>query len=292
MAAGVSAEAPTIRWPIQEPGPGTHFWDAQVLKGLRHAGAQLRYEHFSQPWGTRVLLAELADGREVAFDTHDSDEIVEEAADRSLVYFKFQYANEGYGRENVVPGGYTLANDVAYRYLPFLRRLRALRRFRHDVYARFGMSRGSEEIRREAVERLAEREDFRFEGGLFRYPGGPPKVPYRRHLVDVARTKVCVDMPGGGDFCTRLVDAFAVGSCVVARPHGVRLPEPLVDGVQLVYCRADLSDLGDVCAELVRDDERREQIARNGRDYFDRHLHRRRLGEYYVAVLENANGPR
>lgn len=288
----MSAEAPAIRWPIQEPGPGTHFWDAQVLKGLREAGAQLRYEDFDQPWGTRVLLAELPDGGVVAFDTHDSHEIVEEAAARSHVYFKFQYANEGYGRENVVPGGYTLANDVAYRYLPFLRRLRALRRFRHDVYGRFGMGRGSEEVRREAVELLAARNDFRFEGGLFRFPGGPPKVPYRRHLVDVARAKVCVDMPGGGDLCTRLVDAFAVGSCVVARPHGVRLPEPLVDGVHLVYCRADLSDLADVCAELVHDDERRERIARNARAYFDNHLHRRRLGEYYVATLQNANGPR
>jgi hypothetical protein len=293
----VSGSRLTIRWPIVEPGPGRHYWDAQLLEGLKAAGVGLQFDHLPQPFDTRVLLAEVVDGDgrdpwPIAVDTHDSAEIVEAAADRARLYFKFQFAEDGYGRSDVVPGGYTLANEVAYRYLPLMRALRRRRWFRHDVYGRFGMDRGSAEIRRRAVELLSARDDIRFEGGLFRYPGGPAKVPYRRHLFDIARAKVCVDLPGGGDLCTRLVDAFAIGACVVAPPHRARLPVPLEPGVHLVHCARDLSDLGEVCAELVRDEERRERIARNARDYFDRHLHRRRLGEYYVATLQNANGPR
>jgi hypothetical protein len=287
----------TIRWPIVEPGPGKHFWDAQLLAGLRAAGAQIEFRELPQPFGTRVLLAQVvgagtAVADEIAVDTHDSSEIVDEAAERALVYFKFQYADSGYANAKVAPGGYTLANNSAYRYLPLLRALRSLRRFSFDVYGRFGLDRGSAELRRAAVELLSSRTDFQFEGSLFRYPGGPAKMPYRRYLFELARAKVCVDLPGGGDLCTRLVDALAIGACVVGPPHRARLPVPLVDGTHVVRCLPDLSDLADVCAELVDDDEARERIGRNARDYFDRHLHRHRLGEYYLSRLAVARRAR
>ncbi|HXY84304.1 MAG TPA: glycosyltransferase [Gaiellaceae bacterium] len=92
-------------------------------------------------------------------------------------------------------------------------------------------------------------------------------------------------MPGGGDLCNRLVDYLAVGGCVVNPPPRVRLPVPLVDDVHLVHCRRDLSDLGDVCAQLVADDARREEIARNACRFFDRHLDRRRLAGYYLSQI-------
>ncbi len=95
-------------------------------------------------------------------------------------------------------------------------------------------------------------------------------------------------MPGAGELTNRLVDYLAVGACVVRPEPTVRLPINLVDGEHVVYCARDLSDLGDVCAQLVRDDEQRERIARNARDYFDRYLHRDRLGAYYVREITAA----
>jgi hypothetical protein len=279
----------TIRWPIVGAGPGKHFWDSQLLAGLRAAGARVEYADVPQPFGLRVVLAELVGSprRLIAVDPHDSSDVVPEAAESASLYFKFQFRREGYPQDNVVPGGYVLANDVAYRYLPALRALRSLRRFRYDVYGRFGLDRGSAEIRRRGVELLSARTDLRFEGSLFRYPGGPPKVPYRRYLFEVARAKVCLDLPGGGDLCTRLVDCLAIGSCVVGPPHRVRLPVPLVAGEHVIHCAPDLSDLGDLCADLVRDDRERERIARSAREYFDRHLRRERLGRYYVEQIRS-----
>ena len=202
--------------------------------------------------------------------------------------FKLQYAGEGYEQDNVVPGGYLLANNRAYRYLRVLRAIRSLKAFRYDVYGRFGLSYGGVDLRRRAVELLSARDDLRHEVGLFKYPGGPEKVPYRRYLFEIPRAKVCVDMPGHGDLCTRLVDYLAVGSCVVGPAPSVRLPVRLVDGEHLVYCRSDLSDLGDVCAQLVRDDAERERIARNAREFFDRYLDRRQLATYYVSKIVDA----
>jgi Glycosyl transferases group 1 len=284
----------TIGWPVDLPDSGTRFWAEQILSGLRASGARIDPRQIPQhpPTPFHVLLAEIDDGPKthaIAFDLDDCSEIVEPIAEDVLLYFKSQYADGGYRQASVVPGGYHLANNAAYRYLRVLRAVRARTRFRYDVYGRFGLRYGGARIRRRAFQVLSARRDFQFEGNLFRYPGGPDKVPYRRHMFDIARAKVCVDMPGGGDLCTRLVDYLAVGACVVGPPPSTRLPIRLVDGVHLVYCAPDLSDLGSICAELVRDDEERERIAWNARDFFDRYLHRRQLAAYYIEQITHAS---
>lgn len=286
-----------IGWPVEESRPGSRFWTDQLAAGLRSAGVSLELRSIEQPAGD-VLIAELDDGsgrQLIAFDREDSPEIDEEIAARTLLYFKMQYASGGYAPENVVPGGYMPANGLLYRHLRRLRTIRSLRRFRYDVYGRFGLRYGGVEIRRRAFELLSARDDFTFEGSLFRYPGGPEKVPYREYLYEIARARVCVDLPGAGDLCNRLIDYLAVGACVVGPPPRVRLPVPLVDGEHIVHCAPDLSDLSDVCARLARDDAERERIARNARDYFDRHLHRRALGSYYLdhiaAASSRESGP-
>lgn len=292
----------TIGWPVEPPGSGTRFWADQILSGLRANGARIELrdipQHPSSPF--HVLLAELDDGQEthtIAFDLEDRPEIIEPIAERVLLYFKQQYAIGGYRHASVVPGGYHLANNLAYRYLPILRAMRSRRPFRYDVYGRFGLRYGGAEIRRRAFELLSARQDLLYEGSLFRYPGGPDDYPYRRYLFEIPRARVCVDMPGSGALCTRLIDYLAVGACVVGPALDVRLPIQLVDGVHVVHCAPDLSDLGDICAELMRDRHERERIARNGRDFFDRYLHRRQLAAYYLtqvihAATTNASGSR
>src|SRR5262249_11473417 len=86
------------------------------------------------------------------------------------------------------------------------------------------------------------------------------------------------------------VRPLAVGACVVKPAPRSRLPVRLVDGVHVVYCADDLSDLGDVSAQLARDEETREAIARNARDFFDRYPHRRQLAQRYVDLITDARG--
>jgi hypothetical protein len=179
------------------------------------------------------------------------------------------------------------ASPVVYRYLRVVRALRGRPRFACDVHGRFGL-RFEVETRRRAFEILSGRSDFRYCGSLFRYEGGPEKVPYTRYLGEIARSKVCIDLPGKGPLCFRLADYLAVGACVVGPPPAAQLHVPLVDGEHFVSCEADLSNLGDVCARLVREGRERERIARNARDYFDRYLHRRQLAAYYLFEIARA----
>jgi len=282
----------SIKWPVEYTNPGSAFSADQIRDGFRRLGVRVDAAQIPQLVGEEhIVLFAVSDGADLtllAFDHDDRPGVREDVAHDVLVYFKQQYASAGYDVANVVPGGYTPANGAIYKYLPILRARRALGRFRYDVYGRFGLQWGGREIRRRAHEVLSARDDFRYEGSLFRYPGGPDKVPYRRYLFEIPRAKVCVDMPGKGDFCTRLIDYLAVGACVVRPISDVRLPVRLVDGVHVVYCERDLSDLGDICAELVRDDEYREFIARNARDYFDRHIDRRQLAQVYLDDITDA----
>jgi hypothetical protein len=186
-----------IWWPLEYRHPGAHFQADQLLGDLLELGLPVELADIPQPAETVVLFRVGGDEADlVAFDQDDRQEIVEAIADRVLVYFKQQYANEGYRQPNVVPAGYMPANEVLYRYLPLLRGIRALKLFRYDVYGRFGLRYGNQDLRRRAHEMLSSRTDFRYEGSLFRYPGGPDKVPYRRYLFEIPRAKVCVDMPG------------------------------------------------------------------------------------------------
>ena len=133
---------PTIRWPSEYDGAGTHYWADQLLSGLRSLDARIEMSDPQQP-GSFVLLVEIRDREQthlVAFDHDDGFEIASEIAKNALVYFKHQYATSGYELPNVVPGGYVLANNSAYRYLPLLRVIRSMKAFKYDVYGRFGLS--------------------------------------------------------------------------------------------------------------------------------------------------------
>lgn len=205
------------------------------------------------------------------------DEIDEAALARAIVYFKMQYRTDGYGNPRVTPGGYVTVSERSYHYLASLRKEKDGRSELYDVYGRFGM-RFAGDIRRRVVGALTEQNRFRYEGGL-------TKVRYSRFLREVARAKICIDLPGNGDFCYRLVDYFSIGSCVLAARHGTQFPAPLVDREHLVYFADDGSDLLELCDYYLRRPDERLKLVDNSRTYFDQHLHRTQLAGYYLHEI-------
>jgi hypothetical protein len=219
------------------------------------------------------------DGRlhRVALDYADSADLDPGVADGAELVFKMQHRAGGYGAEHVVPGGYVPAHERVYRLLRRARRRRDERAFHADVYGRFSLA-AAADVRRRAVTLLREQDRLHFDGDL--------KVTrYGRSLMDAAGARVCLDLPGRGDLCHRLVEYLAVGTCVVAVRHRVELHVPLVDGEHLVYVEPDLDGLVETCARLAADERERERLAANARSYFDRYLHRDQLAAYYLQRL-------
>jgi hypothetical protein len=161
-----------------------------------------------------------------------------------------------------------------YKHLGWLRALQDRSEPRFDVYGRFG-AQFATETRRKAVGLLEKQTSFRYEGGL-------KTVRYSRFLKEAALSEVCIDLPGNGDFCFRLIDYLAVGACVIALRHRTTLPAPLLDREHIVYTKDDLSDLVDLCRYYLDHPQERKRIRAAGRSYFDRYLHREQLARYYL----------
>lgn len=264
-----------IRWPKNYKWGLANQWVDPLRYGFaRH----VRVELAEIPQTHRgIALVEIwirGKKHNVAIDYLDLPEIDEDHARRCLLYFKMQFASGGYRFENVVPGGYIPNAVHIYRYLPHVRAMADEKSYQYEVYGRFGLG-FAQEVRRKACSILESQKHFRWEGSL-------RVKPYCISLSEIAHSKICIDLPGKGDFCFRLVDYMAVGSCVIAARHRTALPVPLIEGKHIVYMKDDFSDLVDLCRFYLQNDDAREALRRNSRAYFDRYLHRDQLAAYYL----------
>jgi hypothetical protein len=267
-----------IRWPTAYDWPNAERWVDTLVAGLR-AHVQVDLAELPQPYRNIVMIEVWLNGKrhDVAIDYADRSHIDEAARRNCELYFKMQFLAEGYDDETVVPGGFPPSWPSLYGYLGRLRRVRARQSFTTDVYGRFSAVFAAK-TRRRAVELLREQ-------NLFQYGGGFEMVRYGTHLNEVASAKICIDLPGKGDFCFRLIDYLAVGSCVIGPRPSTILHAPLTNGVNVLYCADDLSDLVSLCATYLGREQEREQIARAARVHFDRYLERTQWAAYYLHTV-------
>jgi hypothetical protein len=264
-----------IRWPKEYSWPKCAKWLDPLKKGLGDI-VPIRLDS-SLETSEGAILIELeidTSSHLIAIDYSDYPKLNEDFVNQSAVYFKMQYANYGYQSPKVLPGGF-MVNDLAlYRYLPHLWKIQRTKQPIYDVYGRFGASFATQ-IRSSAVKLLNKQRRFEFEGSL-------KIIRYSRFLREVARSKVCLNLPGNGDLCFRLFDYFAVGACVVSPPINTTLPAPLVDRQHIAFVQPDLSDLLDVCDYYVKNKDERQKLQHNSREYFIRKLHYKALAHYYL----------
>ena len=274
-------EAVHILWPLKYEWTPACRWVEPLFKGLSKY-VMVERTGIPQKFKGIVLIQLVVQGarHDVAIDYSDGLQINEECMRQSLVYFKMQFARTGYPTGNIVPGGFVPFTDAIYQYLPYVRALTNRKSICYDVYGRFGLE-FAKEIRRKACSLLAQQSYFRWEGGV-------RKKRYSLALRDIARSRICIDLPGNGDFCFRLIDYFAVGACVIAPKHHTAFPIPVMDREHIVYAKEDLSDLVDLCRFYLNNDEARREVVRNSRLYFDRYLHRDQLAAYYLRCCVDA----
>lgn len=266
-----------VRWPSEYQWNEAHHWVRHLLSGMRRL-VPIERHPIAQPYEGLVMIELVVDGqpRKIAIDYGDyMDRLQQAALDEATLYFKMQYLRQGYGSAKVVPGGYVNPAQDFYKYVGWLRGVKDGRPPRFDVYGRFGL-RFAAETRRRAVEMLRAQNRFRYEGDV-------AIVRYSRSLEEAAGAKVCIDLPGNGDFCFRLIDYLGIGACIVAPRHHTLLQVPLEDKKHIVFAREDLSDLVELCEHYLTHDDEREAIVRQSREFFDRYLHRDQLAGYYLA---------
>ena len=276
-----SAAALTVTWPDRYRHPSQATWVDPVRLGFEGVVAVERAPAPPERWQAAANVVpfsvELGGRRlEAAIDYGADSRLQLQLVREFDLVFKMHFLAGGYPSERVVPGGFVSNRLSLYRYLPRLRSLADGAPPLADVYGRFGGDKAGD-VRRRAVDRLAEQTVFDFRGGIGR-------VRQLESLVEAARSRVCLDLPGQGPLCFRLVEYLAIGSAVVSPPPAARLHVPLEEDRHFVCCKPDFSDLVDVAARLVRDPARVASLRRETRAYFDRFLDYRQLARYYLAT--------
>jgi glycosyl transferase family 1 len=267
-----------VGWPaqLQHPNAAPFVWP--LLEGFRRL-ALVQTREIRQPYEGIVLIdIDLGAGpRRVAIDYFDLTHINETCRAEVDCYFKMQFDRAFTGESRLLPGGYVSSASFLYRYWCRLRETHQSARPSGEVFARFGLRYGAD-VRRTAITLLEADARFRYVGGT-----EPRKLSY--YLREMARAGVCIDLPGRGPFCYRLVEAMAVGACVIGLPHQARMPTELRPGVEIIYCAEDLSDLTDLCAHYIQDRVAARRVGVAAARYFDAHLHPLPLAAYYLDAL-------
>jgi hypothetical protein len=99
------------------------------------------------------------------------------------------------------------------------------------------------------------------------------RVSFYNFLKGIASAKICIDLPGNGYLCHRLVEYMGIGVCIISPRNPNRLIVPLEDRKHIVFCNQDLSGLVDLCMYYDQNDYERELIVQNSREYVDLNLH-------------------
>jgi hypothetical protein len=270
----------SIHWPKALEWEFAVGWVEPLFNGFR-ARVPVKVVDFPPQNLEGTTVIEVHRGKRVyrvGLNCSDYPDIVHLGKDGALdLEFKMQFRKTGYGNPGIVPGGFIANSMLVDWYARAPSRERDRQRFKWDVYGRFGRSFATE-VRSRAVSMLESQRRFRFYGGLH-------KVSFPKFLREVAQSRVCIDLPGNGPFCFRLVNYFAVGACVVSPPHATVMPVPLIDRRHIVYTKPDMSDLVDLCEHYVHDAPAREAIRREAREYYRRHLYWRSLSDYYLRTM-------
>ena len=278
-----------IQWPVSSPREGFKLFCPDLRVGFERFVPVTQIE-IPQPYpGVAIFQVQVHDRTfEVAVDFRDYAEVIQqEALERVAVYFKMQFSHAGYadlGRDSgkLIPGGYVTSSSATYSYIRSLR-VHADKSVKPwEVYGRFGL-RYSRETRERAIKILQAQNQFR-------YHGGAGRVRYSRTLTEMCQAQVCIDLPGNGDFCMRLVDYFSIGACVVGPPHRTVFHVPLEQGKHVAHCKSDMSDLVAICSYYLENREAQETLVQNTRLYFDRFLHRDQLAAYYLQQILKVTG--
>src|SRR5581483_1817010 len=144
-----------LLWPSQYEWASAARWVDSLVGRFGHLVRVDLVDNIAQPYKGTVVFGFEVNGRrsKVAIAYTDYPDIDENCARQCQLCFKMQYRREGYGYDNVIPGGYVAGARRLYLHLSKLRQHRDERNFRFEVYGRFGRDFGRE-TRERAVSML------------------------------------------------------------------------------------------------------------------------------------------
>ena len=196
-------------------------------------------------------------------------------------YFKIMLL-EGYQYvDKVYPIGQTVSKPKDYfRLLADLRRQKDTKNYVRDVF--FSGRTTNYAIRTKAVELIKDDTEINSLVGVQDYTSGSKRPPapsklkmaslnYCQFLNECTKSKICLALPGvGGDWTWRHTEILGLGCCLMTLTPLYLLPGNPKD-IFITVAR-DLRDLTDKIKYFSKHDKEREEIAKRGKEYFEKYL--------------------
>lgn len=199
------------------------------------------------------------------------------AAKGNDLYFKIQLRREDARYERMYPiGQVTTRANFHNEILPELRVMQKKREFAYDVIGVFRPTNYSLRIKAlEIVKSRAWRSLVAIEPCINRGPIPENikgrKLDYQKHLRFQCRSKICLDFPGvGGEWAWRFTEILGMGCfCLRTEPLYACPGNPQNCWGEV---KRDLSDLAEKIDYYLVNDEARDEIAKNGMEYYEKFL--------------------
>lgn len=84
------------------------------------------------------------------------------------------------------------------------------------------------------------------------------------YLEELARSKVILNFRGVGWDTLRYWEAFGLGRFLISQEPQIQIPNNFKHQEEIIFCKDDGSDLVDLCEYYLKDESRREEIAKKG----------------------------
>jgi len=206
------------------------------------------------------------------------------------IYFKISMLpeyREKYPRMR--PMGQIIAEPKYSGYLKRLEKEKRARAYDCDIIGIFATT--NYDLRVKAVE-IINSQDWKSLAWVWNTFLKRPKAPsalvkaqlgIKEHLELQSRAKLCLALPGIGNWTFRHVEVMGMGNCLVSLKPEILLPgNPENCWVQI---SSDFSDFVEIVDYYLKHEDERECIARNGAIYYDNYLSPPAQAKYMLGVI-------
>jgi len=243
------------------------------------------------------LILFQVDGKQCAYDYGDAGRLLKSFFPEAA-YFKTQ-CRDIHVKEGVVPLATGITDPEIY--INVFERLRENADYKYDVLAIF---RNSDYIngasrRQKCVETIRGIKGINALSGLQRFRNHPDipdglktdKLFYEEYLWSMSRSKIVIGLPGCASinfngWCWRDMETLGMGRLLIT------VKSPLVRPGNFWECcvtvKDDLSDLTEKIDYYLKNELEREDIARKGREYFDKYINPVRVAEYIIETTKES----
>lgn len=217
------------------------------------------------------------------------------AKEHNALYFKIQ------AYKNITPIGQVVTMMEYLNDLEKLRKIKDYNRYPYDVVGIFSSRRGKNGERRikscqivKEIPHCKSLVGMQRRSPIHEIPKEllTPKIKYSDYLVKSAQTKLSLVWAGVGEyncaFSWRLTECLGIGNAIITHKHNAIYPNhEYFENNCVIIVNPDLSDLQEKIEYYMEHDEEREQIAKNGREYYEKYLTPRAMAKRIIKEVEN-----